>query len=173
MIRLRLALGFIVSAIVCIKLQNDVLNFGRFYSAIASGFLSAAISFLIFIYGKWFIHILRETNGKISIFWRFFDLFIVPASPIYIFTLSFSPAAAFEPEFFIPLLACVAILSDPGRKIEHFLWKRRFHGFEKLPDSGEVRLRELVEKKWLVISLYVFLPMGGYFISPIYIDAIS
>jgi hypothetical protein len=65
------------------------------------------------------------------------------------------------------------ILQDYKGYFSNLLWDNRFHGFERLPDSGRVNCRELSGKKWLVISLYFGLPIMIYLIKPFYAAAIA
>ncbi len=164
----RILCALVASIYVNSKVQANVLSLDNSYSTIAAGVLSAAFSMLIWAYGKWFLYLFKRSSPKVSWQWRLFDSICVPASPIYIFTVPFWPEVVFKPFFIISLLISALAIKDSQKTLEGMLWDRRFHGFDKLPDSGAVTKRDLLNKKWLILSLYFGLPAAIYLAKPLY-----
>lgn len=167
MISLRLLLGAVTSALICIKIQGDYLNFARYYSNIAAGVFSGLMSLLLFVHGKWACFIERN-NGSPSKKWRFFEFWVLPSSIVYMFTLPFAGIHVFTLEFFFSLLLCVALLGDRNHDISKYLWEKRPKEYRKFPDSGEASWRTLNEKKMLCVVTFFGLPIGIYLFSALY-----
>lgn len=170
---LKVLFAFFSSWVVNARVFDKFTDIDQSYSVIAAGFLAAAISVLIWIYGNWFAFLRSKRLGKKgSISWSFFDRFLIPAVPLYVFAIPLAPQVIFDPLFLLALGSCLLVLQDYGKSLTEFLWRHRFHGLERLPDSGDVSPREFTNKKNLVLALYFVLPAAVYFIKPLYASAV-
>lgn len=164
---LRLLAVFLLSLIYCTKVQLEFMSLGPLYSHVAAGFASASMSMLAFFYAKWTLFLRKKTEGE-SVFWQFAEIVFAPLVLFYLFTF---PFAGFD----LPLFEFIAvggigvvIIGDCDKKISHFLWKNRFHGYEQYSDSGVVSKKELYNKEALVFVIYFGVPVGLLLFYPMY-----
>lgn len=163
----------------CVSLFANHAVLGRFidldnaYTGLAAGLLAASISLLVWVYGEWFLYLKENTYGLGGASWRIFERIFVPLAPVYVFTVPFDPGVLLDVYFIISLIICYILLGTGRIDLRAFVWSRRFHGFEKLSDSGVVSKRDFLDKKWLVLSLYFLMPTILWLIEPIYASIVD
>jgi len=137
-------------------------------SNIGSGALLSGFSFVSFFYGKWFIFIYKRTRRRYGRREFFLENVIFPIAIFTLFGFPYLGIDLLNKTFLFCSALSVFLLFDPSCSMSEFLWKNRFHEYASYPESGVVQEFILKKNRWIIMGLFVFLPIANYFFKPLY-----